>query len=345
MGLDDGMERAKEGFFFFLPVLTVILLASLFGLMATLSATKVEATVFTAEEESGTAGQAGAGLSNALLFIIPAVVGSFGIVALIKSGKKRLLKNIFRALLTFATGIMIVFFLYMFNQALAERVWYVLMTPFPFIGSTYTIYYDMGAVFMFLIGGMLAGYFVTSVILSDKFTRKERNGALIVISSLMGAFMAVILPTWTVVFLLLALAVWDIYAVFRGPIKQMVEMNASGNLMGRFDPLGDDDPEFPFENLTYEADYWALGIGDLVFYSVLGAHSFFYSIPYVREEGYWMLLFFFIPVVIAILIGFAYTIYRLTKGGRGAILPGLPVPMFLGVSVFLIMMALAAVLF
>ncbi len=348
MDLEDMVDTLKDGVLFFMPVLTVILLASLLGFFATLSATDVEASIFTPEEDASTGSEATIGVFNALLFVLPAAVGSFGIVYLIKSGKKKLLKNVFRGMLTVASGVIIMLFFYLFNDALAQRIWYVLYAP-PF-GAINTIYFDGQTLLYMGVGGLMGGYLLTSIILCRGFRRSQRNGALIVLSALMGAFMAIILPTWTVVFLLLALAVWDIYAVFKGPIKTIVEMDMNGQLMARLsmkkrlarlDILGDDSEEFPFQNLTYEADFWALGIGDLVFYSVLGAHSLFYSIPYVQTNGYWVMPMFFVPVVIAILIGFAYTIYRLNKAKGDSILPGLPIPMFLGVGVFCLMMLLA----
>ena len=349
MDLEDMVDTLKDGFTFFMPVLTVILLASLLGFFATLSATDVEASVFTAEEDASTGSEATMGVFNALLFVLPAALGSFGIVYLIKSGKKKLLKNVFRGMLTVASSVMIMLFFYLFNDALAQRIWYVLYVP-PF-GAINTIYFDSQTLLYMGVGGLMGGYLLTSIIMCKGFRRSQRNSALIVLSALMGAFMAIILPTWTVVFLLLALAVWDIYAVFKGPIKDLVEMDMNGQLMARLnlrkrmsrlDILGDDSEEFPFQNLTYEADFWALGIGDLVFYSVLGAHSLFYSIPYIQTNGYWVMPLFFVPVVIAILIGFAYTIYRLNRGGEDSILPGLPIPMFLGVGVFCLMMLLAS---
>jgi hypothetical protein len=336
-------KLARRAFYFFLPIVTVIVLAGLMALFATLSDTQVEAAVFTTEEDAGAGATVGAGIGNTLLFIIPAIIGSFGIVAIIKMGKRKMLKNFFRGALSIATGIIIAFFLFKLNEAIYQRVWYVYVVSEPIEMELFTIpsLYTGATLLMFLVTGLLFGYAAASMVISRGFRRKERNYALIVISALMGAFMAVILPTWTVLFLLIALAIWDIYAVFKGPIRDMVEMDIQGNLMARFDPLGDDSEEFPFEHLTYDSGTWQLGIGDLVFYSVLGAHSLYYSTIYIHDHGFWMLPFFFIPVLIAILAGFAYTIYRLTREEGSGILPGLPIPMFLGVGVFLGMMAIA----
>ena len=350
MDLDDIKDRASDAVFFFMPVVTVISIASLLALIMTLSELDVQASIFVATEESGTAGQAGAGIGNALIFIIPAIIGSFGIIAVIKMGKRKLLKKIFRGLLALCTAMIMMMFLYMLGGLLETNSWWSIPSLIPYQNYMVTIWVDSGSFLMFLPMSFLAGYAATSMIFTRGFSRRERNGSLIFISALMGSFMAVILPTWTVLFLMIGLAIWDIYAVFKGPIKEMVEMESKGQLMaslGRldFDPLGDDTEDFPFDRMTYDAGVWALGIGDLVFYSVLGAHSIFYSIPYVQTQGWWMLPFFFIPVLIAILIGFSYTIYRLTRSDGDSILPGLPIPMFLGVAVFLVMMAIAGIVF
>ncbi|MBN1539221.1 MAG: hypothetical protein JW939_03680 [Candidatus Thermoplasmatota archaeon] len=343
MGGPSLSSLIKRGFYFFLPVLTVILMASLLAVFATLSETQVEAAVFTAEEGASAGAQASVGLGNTLLFLIPAIVGSFGILAIIRMGKRRMLKNIFRGALTISSGVILTYFMFKLNEALYQRVWYVLYVrePVEFVMVSIPEIYAWGTLLTFLICGLIFGYIFSSVILSRGFKRAERNYSLIMISALMGAFMAVILGTPTVLFLLVGLAIWDIYAVFKGPIKQMVEMDIDGNLMVKLDPLGDDAEDFPFDHLTYDAGSWQLGIGDLVFYSVLGAHSLYYSTTYIPDHGYWMMPFFFIPVLVAILAGFAYTIYRLTRAEGSGILPGLPVPMFLGVGVFLIMMAIA----
>jgi hypothetical protein len=343
-GMVVGKVRSllKRAFRFYAPVMSVMLGAGFLALFATFSETNVQASVFTVSEDTGTAGQAGAGLGNTLLFIIPAILGSFGIVAIIKLGKRRLLKTLFRGALTFTTGIILSFFLYKISETFSERVWYAIYNPGgPDLVSVSISDMDM---IMFFVCGLLFGYMATSMVFSYRFKRKERNAALIVVSALMGAFMAVILPTWTVVLLLIGLALWDIYAVFKGPIKDMVELGMDGSMMARFDPLGDDTDRFPFENMTYDAGSWQLGIGDLVFYSMLGAHSIYYSVAYVRTEGAWMLPFFFIPVLIAILIGFTYTIYKLSKQKEGGILPGLPVPMFLGVGTFSLMIFIATLI-
>ena len=343
MGSSSLPGLARRAFYFFLPVVSVIVLAGLLSLFATLSDTQVEAAVFTTEENAGAGEQVTASLGNMLLFVIPAILGGFLIVAVIRMGKRRLLKNFFRGALSIATGIILAFFLFKLTEALYQRIWYVLEVTEPIKMELVTIHdlYSGGTLLMFLITGLLFGYAAGSMVLSRGFTRKERNYALITISAFMGAFMAVILPTWTVIFLLVALAIWDIYAVFKGPIRDMVEMDMQGNLMARFDPLGDDSQDFPFDHLTYDAGSWQLGIGDLVFYSVLGAHSLYYSTIYIADKGLWMLPFFFIPVLLAILFGFAYTIYRLTRAEGSGILPGLPIPMFLGVGVFIMMMAIA----
>jgi hypothetical protein len=340
MVISSFTKQAVAAVKFFSPVMSVILIASFLSLFATLSETQVEATVFTSEEGDGAGASAAMGLGNTLLFLLPAVAGSFGIVYLVRKNKKKVLKKVFRGALTFTTGVILAFFIFKLGESLSERVWYILWLP-ELNSYLITIPFDSRDLLGFLVCGLFVGYTVTSMVLSRGFTKKERNYSLIIIGSLMGAFMAVILNTPTVLILLIGLAIWDIYAVFKGPIKQMVEMDMNGQLMARFDPLGDDSEDFPFENMTYDAGSWQLGIGDLVFYSMLAAHSVFYSTIYVADKGWWMLPFFFIPVVIAILIGFSYTIYRLTKGDGTSILPGLPIPMFLGVGVFALMMAIA----
>ena len=52
----------------------------------------------------------------------------------------------------------------------------------------------------------------------------EKNIFVLMEGVLIGVFLAVIVPTWTAVTMLIGFALWDIISVKRGPIKKIFEV-------------------------------------------------------------------------------------------------------------------------
>ena len=74
---------------------------------------------------------------------------------------------------------------------------------------------------------------------------------------------------------------------------------------------------------------WDLGIGDLVFYSVLSSHALMLGIGFIDDFGILAPMLFFAAAVTGILIGFRYTIRKLEEN---VMLPGLPIPILLSMT-------------
>lgn len=127
--------------------------------------------------------------------------------------------------------------------------------------------------------------------------------ALCFISAEVGSFFASTLPLTTALLLPLIFALYDIYAVFKGPLKQLVSMAPSGALAG----------------MSIKAGEFTVGLGDIVFYSMLPSIGLFYLQPAPA-----------LVTLVAVDGGVALTLYLLTKK---RLLPGLPIPMLLGVLV------------
>ena len=122
-----------------------------------------------------------------------------------------------------------------------------------------------------------------------------------------GSFFAETLGFWTALALPVAFAVYDIYAVFRGPLKSLVGTNPGIALVG----------------MSIKAGEFTLGLGDIVFYSLLP------SLAFAQFDG----KFGIAPALLTILaidVGMVMTLYLLS---RRRLLPGLPIPMLLGVLV------------
>jgi len=118
-----------------------------------------------------------------------------------------------------------------------------------------------------------------------------------------GSFSAETLPTWTALALPIAFSVYDIYAVFRGPLKALVGTAPGIALVG----------------MSIRAGEFTLGLGDIVFYTLLPCFA-------LLQFGAVQSLY----VIVAINIGMVTTLFQLSKR---RLLPGLPIPMLLGILV------------
>lgn len=119
-----------------------------------------------------------------------------------------------------------------------------------------------------------------------------------------GSFFAETLPLYTALALPIAFSIYDVYAVFRGPLRTLIGTAPSIALVG----------------MSIKAGEFTLGLGDIVFYTMLPSLSLF-----------WVSAWASIATVAAIDVGVIVTLYLLSKR---RLLPGLPIPMLLGVLTF-----------
>lgn len=122
-----------------------------------------------------------------------------------------------------------------------------------------------------------------------------------------GSFFAETLSPWTALALPIAFSIYDIYAVFRGPLRSLVGTNPGIALVG----------------MSIRAGEFTIGLGDVVFYTLLPSLALSQLFP----------KFGVLPVALtiaAIDVGAVITLYLLS---RRRLLPGLPIPMLLGVLV------------
>jgi len=126
------------------------------------------------------------------------------------------------------------------------------------------------------------------------------------LGAMLGTFLGASIPTLTTIILLLGLAGYDIVAVFKGPIGKIAEKTELENLSGA---------TLTFGELT-------VGLGDLVFYSMLASHTMlsFGFIPYVSA---------FIGIIVGTFLGFKMLEKRST-------FPGLPLSLICGLGFMLI---------
>ena len=116
-----------------------------------------------------------------------------------------------------------------------------------------------------------------------------------------GSFFASTLPPVTALALPVVFSAYDIYAVFRGPLKQLIGVGGGIALTG----------------MSIRAGEFTLGLGDVVFYTMLPSLALYYLTPLIS-----------VSTILVIDAGVVVTLYLL---GRKRMLPGLPIPMILGV--------------
>jgi len=99
-----------------------------------------------------------------------------------------------------------------------------------------------------------------------------------------------------------------------------------------------DDTDTILTSMTYSSQDWDIGIGDLVFYSMLASQPltpyfiFNHGMYLLETYGIWIFWLICLCTIIGILIGFIITI-RLLE--RNSMLPGLPLSIALGLTGFL----------
>ena len=131
---------------------------------------------------------------------------------------------------------------------------------------------------------------------------KARNVSVVLLGGGLGVFFSVAIPFFSAVLILVFLAVYDVFAVYYGPVGKIAH---SG-----LDQL---------QGLSYSFKDVQMGLGDLVFYSMLtGSILLNYNslLPYLVS-------------LIGILAGSFLTLIMLEKKG---IFPGLPFPIVLGLA-------------
>jgi len=221
---------------------------------------------------------------NAAMYVAMMAIAGTLIYLFIKFGMKRIVK-------------------YLINFAL------VVLTLFLFIwyGSLYAAY--MPAVltsdFNWLYVSIAATILVSLAIFKSK--GMVHFGGIIAIGGLTGTFLGVSIPTLTAIVLLLALAAYDLFAVYRGPIGKIAQSTDLEEFTGAV---------FTYGDLT-------VGMGDMVFYSMLASNAMmnYGTLPYVAAA-------------VGLIAG-AYLGFKMLEGRD--MFPGLPFAIILGLGLMFLM--------
>ena len=242
---------------------------------------------------------AGQGLINGLIYTAFAVVSSIIIYFLVKKKGLNVLRIIMSIAFMFLTFTLVLFFGILI---------------FPILGNITLAYY------LYMGFSVIIALVLTYLYFSEKLPKIPRNIYVLLIGTMIGAFMGFAMPLWTTIVLLIGVSIWDIISVKKGPIKGIME------LMGQVDPdeirnLSKED----FDNAEIQ-----IGIGDIAFYSMLTSGCLIATSKPILDGIQMTPLGSIITTIMAaigILIGAFVTIRALRKN---AILPGLPLSIVIG---------------
>ena len=225
----------------------------------------------------------GAPIGNGLYFVVLIAISATLFYFLIKRRSKNIIKGLIVFALTTASLLLSVVYL---SAVLAffpiiDNLWWLIA-----LSIVLTVLFDLS---IFRLGSI------------------ARNVAVVALGGALGIFFGFSIPLYSAVIILVFLAVYDVIAVYKGPVGKIA---ASG-----LDQL---------QGLSFSFKDIQMGLGDLVFYSMLMGVVFF------------SFLSSFLPTLMAIvgiLAGSIITFFALEKKG---IFPGLPFPILLGLAFGLI---------
>jgi presenilin-like A22 family membrane protease len=279
--MDSSKPKEMDSFRFQFVYLLPILASLLFGLACAylIAPQQSEAIPVIPIPET----MPGAAFGNALYFVVLIAISATIFYFLIK----RRSKNIIKGLIVFALT----------TAALLLSAVYLsaLLAYFPGIDNLYVL---------IVLSIVIAVLFDLSIF---KFGSIARNVAVVGIGGALGIFFGFSIPLYSAVIILAFLAVYDVIAVYKGPVGKIA---ASG-----LDQL---------QGLSFSFKDIQMGLGDLVFYSMLMGVIFFSFTPNILPT---------IMAIVGILAGSILTFFALEKKG---IFPGLPFPILLGLAFGLI---------
>ncbi len=280
--------------YFVVPIIVAIILAGILAYITFYNAgIQISAVPFSEEEF----GQIGGALFNGIFFTAIAGVSSFIILFLVKKRGLNALHAILSGTFLFLGVILIIFF--------GDGVLVIFALP---VESFYVLV---------VIGGVV-GFLLTYIFHSDKFSSRAKNAVILIFGVLIGAFMGVIMPTWTTMMILIGISFWDIISVRRGPIKKIFQLFDPE--MQELEQKGTEKPAILSREEFKEASM-EIGIGDIAFYSLLASHALI-STDSILVWGF---------TTLGVLIGAMWTLRLIRKN---KMLPGLPLSIFIGIALY-----------
>lgn len=275
-------EKEQDKFKFQIIYLVPILASMLFGLgCAYLLAPQQPAAIPVTPIPESTPG---APFGNALYFVVLIAISATVFYFLLKRKSKNIIKGLIVVALTTASLLLSVVYLsaILVYFPILDNLWILIA-----LSIALSVLFDLA---IFRLGNI------------------ARNVAVVAIGGALGIFFGFSIPLYSAVIILIFLAVYDVIAVYRGPVGKIATSAGLDQLQGL---------SFSFKDIQ-------MGLGDLVFYSMLMGVMFFSFLPSILPT---------VMAIVGILAGSIVTFFMLEKKG---IFPGLPFPIMLGLAFGLI---------
>lgn len=257
-----------------LVYLAPIIVSLLFGVGCAylLKMSRIELFDITPFQEESPAGPVG----NALYFVVLVSIGALTLFLLLKRRSYRLIVIITGFALVSAVFLLSTVYFYAFSLVFASLPTEILVASA-------------------VLTTALAGYVV--------FGTRSKLGDFIVLllGGALGTLLGACIQTLSTVFILCFLAVYDAFAVYRGPVGKIARVGLD-KLRGL---------SFSFKDVQ-------MGLGDLTFYSMLVGHMLIYF-------G----VFPCLASIAGVLLG-CFLAFKMLE--RDGIFPGLPIPVFAGLA-------------
>jgi presenilin-like A22 family membrane protease len=269
-------EKEQDKFKFQIVYLVPILASLIFGLGCAYLLAPQETGGIQAVPISGDT--PGASIGNGLYFVILIALAATVFYVLIKRKNKRVIKGLI--VLSMTTASLLLSFVY-------------LLALFPYFDGVY-----------YVIAVAAAAITVLLDLAIFRSGSASRNVVVICLGGALGIFFAKYVPMSSAIVLLIFLAVYDVFAVYKGPVGKIANSSGLDMLQGL---------SFSFKDIQ-------MGLGDLVFYSMMMGVMVFSFPQSILPTA---------TAVVGILAGSIITFFALEKKG---IFPGLPFPIMLGLG-------------
>jgi presenilin-like A22 family membrane protease len=218
---------------------------------------------------------------NAFYFVVLVAIGASLLYLLLKFKSKRLIEWITGFALTLA----------------------IFMLSVIYFGALFSIFavYDLD---MAVLGLSVV---ITVLGVFAIFWKRSRVCNLVVLGlgGALGTFLGFAIPSLSAFLILVFLAVYDVFAVYHGPVGKIAHKGLE-----------------QFRGLSFSFRDVQMGLGDLTFYSMLCGHMLLFF-------GVWACL----ASMVGVLVGCVFAFRMLERRGM---FPGLPFPIFLGLALGLL---------
>ena len=230
---------------------------------------------------------------NSILFFLLVVVGSILLFIIVKIRKISILK------LLFISSFLIS--LYGIIEIYGIAIMTLLDIPIDYYIDIFQI--------LFIIAS-----FITTFVVFKMRENLLTTTITLIYGSAAGCLFGVIIPLWSIILISLLVSLYDIYSVFYGPLKYLINLEPSNGIeVGGRDTL--------LKGVTVPFLGIHIGLGDIIFYSMIVSGTYIYT-----------------NIIRAFIIGMgicvgAFITFKLLEKRRA--LPALPIPVFLSTALLI----------